>query len=300
MTWYQFFVVSIYFRLMTNSPNNVVQKYRSYLKKANGEPQHQDRVNMSFVDTPETTIGSISSLGLDLQQALAISSQLSTCNIAAIQAGLRTTATTGISIPGQMNHFTEAQIANASNIRYGPGKQLGKKQVNLLHGIPITMEQKQLMHLYQPVESFENMSLQASEEISNFLTCSSSHRDGHQMPQQGQRLPVSQRLISNENLGRVSVMNGTGTSSGGTCIYNPSYLDVSQASSVDFPCCDSMELPGNFSLTRPLEVMPAIGNLEGLENGNFHCESMPFTQNFAQEDLINAIFKQVSFCDNHI
>lgn len=325
--------------MRNNSLNNMVQKYRSYLRRLSGVPQLDGGVNTSFVGNPETTIGSISSLGLDLEQALAISNQLPPHNIAAI--GLRRTTATpsmGISIPDQMNHFTDAQIANASNIRYGPGEQLGNKQVNLLHGIPINMEPKQLMHLYQPVESFENMSLQGSEEMSDFLTSptslrtsSSSHRDifhGHQnsssmmqMPRQGHQLPdsqsqskmqadisehmqsrgmslnenagghnlelpssVGQQLISNENLGRVSdrnaiVMNGRGTSSGGPCIYNPSYLAVSQASSVDFPFCHTMELTGNgfdlastnglssFPSTRMFEVMPAIGNLEGLENG---------------------------------
>lgn len=316
----------------------MVQKYRSYLRRLSGVPQLDGGVNTSFVGTPETTIGSISSLGLDLQQALAISNQLPPHNIAAI--GLRRTTATpnmGISIPDQMNHFTDAQIANASNIRYGPGEQLGNKKVNLLHGIPINMEPKQLVHLYQPVESFENMSLHGSEEMSNFVTSptslrtSSSHRGifhGHQnsssmmqMPRQGHQLPdsqsqskmqvdisehmqsrgmtlnenegghnselpssVGQQLISNENLGQVSernaiVMNGRGTSSGGTCIYNPSYLAVSQASSVDFPFCHSMELTGNgydlastnglssFPSARMFEVIPAIGNLGGLENG---------------------------------
>ncbi|XP_077217776.1 two-component response regulator ARR2-like [Tasmannia lanceolata] len=158
-----------------------LQKYRLYLKRVSVVSQNHGGLNTPFVGGPETSFGSISSLdGLDLQ-ALAVSGQLPPQNLVTLQGGIGRTVNTGMdmSLVDQMNLFnSDTQISSSSKIRYGPGKQLTNKQVSLLHGLPTTMEPKQLAHLHQPVHSFGNMSLQLSEGSSGFINLSAAIRTG--------------------------------------------------------------------------------------------------------------------------
>lgn len=97
---------------------------------------------------------SISSLnGLDLQ-ALAATGQLPAQSIATLQAAAalgRPSAKSGISIPfiDQRNLFS----FETPRLRFGEGPQPqsinNNKQISLLHGIPTTMEPKQLANLHQ-------------------------------------------------------------------------------------------------------------------------------------------------------
>lgn len=124
-----------------------LQKYRLYLKRLSAVSPHHSGLNNSFVD-------SISSLnGLDLQ-ALAATGQLPAQSIATLQAAAalgRTSTKSGISIPfvDQRNLFS----FETPRLRFGEGPQPqtsnNNKQINLLHGIPTTMEPRQLAVLHQ-------------------------------------------------------------------------------------------------------------------------------------------------------
>ncbi|XP_058076260.1 two-component response regulator ARR2-like isoform X2 [Magnolia sinica] len=85
---------------------------------------------------------------------------------------------------------------------------------------------------------------------------------------------VGQQILSNETVGRVLVRNGSVLNGRGSS----SYAAVSQASCIDFPISNGMELPGNgfpllstaglssFTSTGVFqESVPATGNLEGLD-----------------------------------
>ncbi|XP_058203154.1 two-component response regulator ARR2-like isoform X1 [Rhododendron vialii] len=124
-----------------------LQKYRLYLKRLSAVSPHHSGLNNPFVD-------SISSLnGLDLQ-ALAATGQLPAQSIATLQAAAalgRPSTKSGISIPfiDQRNLFS----FETPRLRFGEGPQPqsinNNKQINLLHGIPTTMEPKQLANLHQ-------------------------------------------------------------------------------------------------------------------------------------------------------
>lgn len=152
----------------------MVQKYRLYLRRLSGVSQHQSGMNTAFMGSQEASFGSMSSLdGLDLQ-ALAVSGQLPPQSLATLQTGglgrsTAISANTGINVPlvDQRNIFS----SEIPKLRFGAGLQLSNdgKPMNLLHGLPITMEPKQLAQLQQSVQSFGNVSLQVSEGSSTFL-----------------------------------------------------------------------------------------------------------------------------------
>jgi len=117
----------------------------------------------SFISPQEATYGPLSSLnGLDLQ-TLAAAGQIPAQSLATLQAaGLgRSTAKPRMPMPivDQRNLFSFEN----PKLRFGEGQQQhlnNGKQINLLHGIPTTMEPKQLADLHHSAQSLGSMNMQ--------------------------------------------------------------------------------------------------------------------------------------------
>ncbi|XP_047315427.1 two-component response regulator ARR2-like [Impatiens glandulifera] len=150
-----------------------LQKYRLYLRRLSGVSQHQGGLSNPFMGHPDGGFGQISSLnGLDFQ-ALAASGQIPAQSLATIQAaalGRSITTKPAISIPltDQRNLFS----FETSKLRYSDiGQQLSSnnnnKQINLLHGIPTSVEPKQLASLQQSAQNFRNINTQGNSHSSN-------------------------------------------------------------------------------------------------------------------------------------
>ncbi|XP_042484211.1 two-component response regulator ARR2 [Macadamia integrifolia] len=276
-----------------------LQKYRLYLRRLSEVSQHQSGVNTPFMGPQEANFRSISSLdGMELQ-ALAVSGQLPPQSLASLQAGLgRTTTTTGVTMPtvDQRNIFGP----EISKLRFGSGQQLSNssKQVNLLPGLPTSMEPKQLPRPHQSAQSFGSVGLQVNEGTSTFLNLPTSLRttlsnDMHgvhgnhgsplmmQMTQsqmRGQSLneivggrasgippTIGQQIFSNESFSQALNRNRT-IINGRSAACNP----VSQVSPVvDFSMNHMTELPGNsFPLASATEVSTLTSTGMFQEGGN--------------------------------
>lgn len=141
-----------------------LQKYRLYLRRLSGVSQHQGGLNNSFMPQ-DSGFGAMTSLGgLDLQ-TLAATGQLSAQTLAAYTR-MTPTIKPGIPMPfvDQRNLFSFEN----SKLRYGDGLQQHQqlsnvnKQMNLLHGIPTTMEPKQLVGLNQSGPTLGSINMQAN------------------------------------------------------------------------------------------------------------------------------------------
>uniref|UniRef100_A0A5B6YQH2 Two-component response regulator n=1 Tax=Davidia involucrata TaxID=16924 RepID=A0A5B6YQH2_DAVIN len=232
-----------------------LQKYRLYLRRLSGVSQHQSGLNNSFMGPPDATFGSISSLnGLDLQ-ALAATGQLPAQSLATLQAAAlgRSTTKSGISMPfvDQRNLFS----FETPKLRFGEGQQQqlsnNSKQMNLFHGIPTTMEPKQLANLHQSAQSLRGMNVQVNahgNQSSSLLVHMAQPESRVQMVNetngsQISRLPSSmpQPILSSGISSGVLARNGIVDRVRGA-VYN----SVSQASSmVDFSVNQNADLPGN-------------------------------------------------------
>lgn len=227
-----------------------LQKYRLYLRRLSGVPQHQNGLNGSFMGTPDATFGSMSSInGLDFQ-GLAATGQIQAQSLASLQAAAlgRSTSKPSISMPmvDQRNLFS----FDTQKLRFGEGQQQlngNNKQMNLLHGIPTNMEPKQLASLNQSAQKYGGMNVQVSSQASQGNTLlmqmtqplSRAHMLNENNANQISRLPSS--ILSNGMpsgvLGRNGVIDG---------VRGPVYTPVSQGCSlVDFSMNNSAELPGN-------------------------------------------------------
>ncbi|KAA8527406.1 hypothetical protein F0562_034879 [Nyssa sinensis] len=234
---------------------HLLQKYRLYLRRLSGVSQHQSGLNNSFMGPTEAAFGSMASLnGLDLQ-ALAATGQFPVQSLATLQAAAlgRSTSKSGISMPlvDQRNLFS----FETPKLSFGEGQQqqLGNnsKQMNLLHGIPTTMEPKALANLHQSAQSFGGMNLQVNahgNQSSSLLGHMAQPQSRMQMVNetngsQISRLPSSlvQPIMSNGIASRVLARNGM-VDNGRGAVYN----SVTQASSlVDFSVNQNTDLPGN-------------------------------------------------------
>ncbi|XVE82224.1 hypothetical protein DITRI_Ditri15bG0130600 [Diplodiscus trichospermus] len=249
-----------------------LQKYRLYLRRLSGVSQHQSNLNNSFINPQEATFGPLSSLnGLDLQ-TLAATGQLPAQSLATLQAaGLgRSTAKPGIAMPlvDQRNIFSFEN----PKLRFGEGQQQhmnNNKQINLLHGIPTTMEPKQLASLHHSAQSIGNINMQVTSNGAQSSQNSSLLMQMAQPQSRGQilndsivgqapRLPssVGQPILSNGIAANVSTRNGVPENIRAPVYkYNP----VSQTSSMlNFPMNHTSELPGN---SFPLGSTPGISSL---------------------------------------
>ncbi|KAF9673211.1 hypothetical protein SADUNF_Sadunf10G0000700 [Salix dunnii] len=228
-----------------------LQKYRLYLRRLSGVSQHQSGMGNSFISTQEATYGSLSSLnGLDLQ-TLAAASQIPAQSLATLQAaGLgRSTAKPRLPMPivDQRNLFSFEN----PKLRFGEGQQQNLnngKQMNLLHGIPTTMEPKQLANMHHSAQSLGsmNMQLNAHGDQSGSLLMQMSQQQsrgqilnettGSQVP----RLPssIGQPIVNNALASGVLARNGLAENGRGTG-FNP----VSQSSStMNFPLNTTADL----------------------------------------------------------
>ncbi|CAN4105960.1 unnamed protein product [Withania somnifera] len=233
-----------------------LQKYRLYLRRLSGVSQHQNGLNSSFMGHPEVTYGTMTSFnGLELQ-ALAASGQLPAQSLATLQAAAlgRSATKSAISMPlvDQRNLFSFEN----PKMRFSEGQQQlnnSNKQINLLHGIPTTMQPKQLADLHQSSQSFVAMNMQGNARMQQnnalLMHMSQQHQSSRgQMlnetnnsqvshPPLSMSQPLSSNGIPATVLSRNSIVdNGRGP------VYNP----VSQSSSmVDFSLNQTTELQNN-------------------------------------------------------
>ncbi|XP_031264444.1 two-component response regulator ARR2-like isoform X2 [Pistacia vera] len=244
-----------------------LQKYRLYLRRLSGVSQHQGN---SFMSPQEPPYGPLSSInGIDLQ-TLAATGQLPAQSLATLQAaGLgRSSAKSGVPMPlvDQRNIFS----FDNPKLRFGEGQpqhMSSGKQMNLLHGIPTTMEAKQLVNLHHSAQSLGGMNMQVSVHGAQSGQSNSLMMQMAQPQSRGQiinetaggqvpRLPTSmgQPVLSNGIAGGVLTRNGVGENGRGT-----GYNTVSQTSSMlNFPLNHTPELPGN---SFPLGTTPGISTL---------------------------------------
>ncbi|XP_060197588.1 two-component response regulator ARR2-like [Lycium barbarum] len=247
-----------------------LQKYRLYLRRLSGVSQHQNGLNNSFMGRPDPTFGTISSLnGLDLQ-AIAAAGQIPAQSLATLQAAAlgRSATKSAIAMPlvDQRNLFSFEN----SKLIFPEGQQLNNsnKQIDLLHGIPTTMEPKQLANLHQPSQTFVGMNMQVNsttQHNNSLLRRMSQSQPRAQMlngannGSQVSRLPLSmQQSLSSEGIpGAVLAQSGIVDNARGS-VYNP----VSQGSSmVDFSVNQSKELQSyNFSLGSNSSGMSSLTN----------------------------------------
>nr|GME05585.1 two-component response regulator ARR2-like [Ipomoea batatas] len=193
-----------------NVASHLQQKYRLYLRRLSGVSQHQSGLNSSFMGPPDTTFGTMSSLnGLDFQ-TLAATGQISAQSLASLQAAA-----------------------------------LGSKQIGLLHGIPTTMEPKQLANLNQSSQTFRGRGMQPPVHQNNSLLMQMGppQSQAHMLnePNGTQVSRVTQPILSNGMPSELLARNGIVDNSRGA-IYQP----VSQAQPlVDFSVNQNTEMQGN-------------------------------------------------------
>ncbi|MFQ6632625.1 hypothetical protein Gotur_008465 [Gossypium turneri] len=241
-----------------------LQKYRLYLRRLSGVSQHPSNLNNSFMNPQDATFGP-----LDLQ-ALAATGQLPAQSLATLQAaGLgRSTAKSGIPMPliDQRNIFSFEN----PKLRFGEAQQQhvnNNKQMNLLHGIPTTMEPKQLAGLHHKAQSVGNMNMpvlshgsQSSQNNPLLMQMAQPQARGQMLNDSTVGLaprllsPREQSMLSNGMATNVSTRNGVPEN-----IRAPSYNPVSQTSSMlNFPMNHTSELPGS---SFPLVSTPGISSL---------------------------------------
>ncbi|XP_031112706.1 two-component response regulator ARR2-like [Ipomoea triloba] len=230
-----------------------LQKYRLYLRRLSGVSQHQSGLNSSFMGPPDTTFGTMSSLnGLDFQ-TLAATGQISAQSLASLQAAAlgRSATKPAISMPlvDQRNLFSFEN----PKFRFVEGQQPlnnNSKQIGLLHGIPTTMEPKQLANLNQSSQTFGSRGMQprgmqprAHQNNSLLMQMGPPQSQAHMLnePNGTQVSRVTQPILSNGMPSELLARNGIVDNSRGA-IYQP----VSQAQPlVDFSVNQNTEMQGN-------------------------------------------------------
>ncbi|KAJ4848239.1 hypothetical protein Tsubulata_042285 [Turnera subulata] len=256
-----------------------LQKYRLYLRRLSGVSQHPNNLSGSFMGTQEAAYGPLSSLnGLDLQ-TLAATGQLPAQSLATLQAaGLgRSAAKARMPMPivEQRNLFSFEN----PKLRFGEAQQQhlnSNKPMNLLHGIPTTMEPKQLANLHHSSHSLGSMNMpvnahggQGSQSGSLLMQMSQSQPRGQMLNEAtGNHVPrlpstIGQPIMSNAMAGGVLARNGLAENGRGA-----GYSPITQSSSMlNYPLNNSAEMSGN---TFPLGSTPGISTLAS--KGGFQDE----------------------------
>ncbi|KAL9252662.1 Two-component response regulator ARR2-like protein [Drosera capensis] len=283
-----------------------LQKYRLYLRRL----QHPGGLTSSFL-SGDPSFGTMSSLsGLDLQ-TLAVAGQFPGQTLATYQAaGLgRAAGKPGISMPfmDQRNLFS----FEIPKIRFGDGQQQQQhhlnnsnaKQMNLLHGIPTTMEPKQLVGLHETPQTLASLNNNSSNIQGNAHSSSQNSSLLMQMVQPSPRGQILNETISGlspriqSSIPQPILRNGLASSSGRTIGYG----QISQAASVvDFSV---NQMPGN---SFPLVSTPGItsmtskgfvqeGNSSDMKGARGYAPSYDFFNEFQQHksqdwNLQNAAF----------
>ncbi|KAL9225147.1 hypothetical protein vseg_001102 [Gypsophila vaccaria] len=231
-----------------------LQKYRLYLRRLSGVSQHQGGLNGSFM-SHDGGFGAMSQLsGIDLQ-TLHATAQLSSQTLAAYTRLPPIKPSMSLPFADQRNLFS---FENTATSRYVDGQQQYSKQMNLLHGIPTTLESKQLAGLNQSNQNGRNLNIQAS--------ASSSHHSSSLLMPMGPQHPrgqllnesvtshvsraqpsIGQPIQSNRSVSPIVSRSGMG--------YNP----VSQAGRlVDYSINQIPDLPGT---SFPLGSTPGLTSL---------------------------------------
>lgn len=231
------------------------QKYRLYLRRLSGVSQHQGGVNTSFIGTQDATFSPISSLpGLDLR-ALVVAGQLPAQSLTTLQAAsfARPSPKSGLSVPmvDQRNLFS----FNNSKFKVGEGQQqqpnLGNNnQMNLLHGIPTTVEPKQLADLHQSLEKMSSMQVSGSQSNS-ILT----HRGSAHLPHN-----MGQPVMSNGLPGGLLPRNMPAENGRGVGGYTNPVSQTTSSAALTFPINHGSELLGTNNFP-PLGSPPGIPSL---------------------------------------
>ncbi|GMH19904.1 hypothetical protein Nepgr_021745 [Nepenthes gracilis] len=133
-----------------------LQKYRLYLRRLSGVSQHQGGLNNSFLGPQETSFGMMPSLGgIDLR-TLTVAGQLPAQTLASYQASGLTRAALKPSIAMPFVDQRDSLSIEIPKLKFGEGQKqqqqlstTNTKHINLLQGIPMTMEQKQLVSFQQ-------------------------------------------------------------------------------------------------------------------------------------------------------
>ncbi|XP_022972199.1 two-component response regulator ARR2-like isoform X1 [Cucurbita maxima] len=243
-----------------------LQKYRLYLRRVSGMTLQQSNLNNTFMSAQEAFGSTLN--GLDLQ-TLAAAGQLQPQSLATLQAAGfgRSTAKSGMPMPlvDQRNHFFSFENPK---LRFSDGQQPhlnGSKPMNLLHGIPTTMEPKQLANLQQhSAQSHGNMTMQASAQggqTSSQLMQTPQPQARSQILNECTatsvtRLPptIQQSILPNGTAGSVLARNEFTTNSRGG-----GYNLISPASTMsNFPMNQTAELPGN---SFPLQSTPGVSSI---------------------------------------
>ncbi|KAH9626942.1 hypothetical protein KSS87_003893 [Heliosperma pusillum] len=237
-----------------------LQKYRLYLRRLSGVSQHQGGLNGSFM-SHDSGFSAMSQLsGIDLQ-TLHATGQLSAQTLAAYTRLPPIKPSMSMPFADQRNLFS---FENANTSRYGDARQQlsnPSKQVNLLHGIPTTMESKQLAGLNQSAQNIENMNMQGSASCSHQSSSLLMHAGpqqsrgqllnesvvGHVSPSQAS---IGQPIQSNRAAGTVRPVNGM----------VGRVIDYSSINQIP-------DLPGN---TFPLGSTPGLTSMtsKGFNQGN--------------------------------
>lgn len=229
-----------------------LQKYRLYLRRLSG--QHPTSMSNSFISPQDASFGSMTSLnGIDLQ-TLAVAGQIPAQSLATLQAaGLgRSASKSGIPLPlvDQRNLFSFEN----PKLRFGEGQQQqhlsNSKPVNLLHGIPTSMEPKQLTNLHQSTQSL-GMNMQVNthgtQNGSLLMQMAQPQSRGQilndAMSGHVPRLPTTmkQSIVSTGVASGVLGRNGI-ADNGRAAGYNPVMQNNSM---LNFPINQASELPGN-------------------------------------------------------
>ncbi|KAJ8766847.1 hypothetical protein K2173_009137 [Erythroxylum novogranatense] len=266
-----------------------LQKYRLYLRRLSGVAQHPNNLSNcnSFITPQDPAYGALSSLnGLELQ-TLAATGQLPAQSLATLQAaGIgHSPAKPRMPMPivDQRNLFS----FGSPKVRYGDGQQQhlsNNRQMNLLHGIPTTMEPKQLTSLHHSLQSHGSINVQVNAQQDQAVQSNSLLMQMSQPQPRGQVLndnatqvsrppsSMGQPIASTPVAGSSGVLARNGlTENGRGATYNP----VSQSASLlNIPMNNSAELPGH---SFPLGSTLGIPNLSS---------KVPY-----QEEIVNSEMK---------
>ncbi|KAM1609832.1 hypothetical protein ACFXTN_020311 [Malus domestica] len=243
-----------------------LQKYRLYLRRLSGVSQHQNNLSNSFMSPQEASFGAMSSLsGLDLQ-TLAVTGQLPAQSLATLQAaGLgRSTTKSGVPMPlvDQRNLFSFEN----PKLRFAEGQHhlSSSKPMNLLHGIPTTMEAKQLANLHQSAQSLGAVNMQVNahgvQNSSLLMPVAQSQPRGQILNEtSGNHVPrlsssMGHPIMSNGMSSGVSGRNGI-VDSGRGGGYNPMQQNSSM---VNYPLNNSSQLPCNSFTLGSTPVMSSL------------------------------------------
>ncbi|KAF2289122.1 hypothetical protein GH714_029007 [Hevea brasiliensis] len=256
---------------LMNVPGLTRENVASHLQKIEWGFTAPEQFEQWFYYPQEATYGPLSSLnGLDLQ-TLAATGQLPAQSLATLQAaGIgRSVVKSRIPMPivDQRNLFS----FEFPKLRIGDGQQQqlsSGKPMNLLHGIPTTLEPKQLANLHHSAQSLGSMNMQVNahgsqggQNNSSLMQISQSQSRGQTLNEAtGNHVPtllpssMAQPILSNPVVGGVLARNGLTENGRGT-----EYNLVSQSSSMlNFPLNSAAELSNN---SFPLGTSPGISSL---------------------------------------